>query len=149
MSEPIERIYKFRAFNQNTLSMLCEDELFFADPANFNDPLDCNPSISMDMAAPEIEELAIKLLKFFGDEKKAWDKISNLRDMSTEYGDYEVDEDAREYYATLLSSEIKALLDKIIKVRGVCSFAQCWNSPLMWSHYADEHRGICIAIGRL
>ncbi|MEJ2609114.1 MAG: DUF2971 domain-containing protein, partial [Candidatus Thiodiazotropha sp.] len=26
----------------------------------------------------------------------------------------------------------------------VFSMASKWNSPLMWSHYADEHKGICV-----
>ena len=31
-----------------------------------------------------------------------------------------------------------------MKSSGVLSLAEQWNSPLMWSHYADEHNGICI-----
>lgn len=27
---------------------------------------------------------------------------------------------------------------------GICSFSQKKNNQLMWSHYADEHRGLCI-----
>ena len=27
---------------------------------------------------------------------------------------------------------------------GVCSFSLELNNPLMWSHYADEHRGVCL-----
>lgn len=27
---------------------------------------------------------------------------------------------------------------------GVCSFSLQLNNPLMWSHYADEHRGVCL-----
>ncbi|EKL9831854.1 DUF2971 domain-containing protein [Vibrio alginolyticus] len=27
---------------------------------------------------------------------------------------------------------------------GICSFSKRIDSPIMWSHYADEHKGICI-----
>ena len=28
--------------------------------------------------------------------------------------------------------------------RGVLSFSSKWNNPLLWSHYADKHKGICL-----
>lgn len=27
---------------------------------------------------------------------------------------------------------------------GYLSFSKSWDSPLMWSHYADRHRGVCL-----
>jgi hypothetical protein len=27
---------------------------------------------------------------------------------------------------------------------GVVCFSECWNDVLMWSHYGDRHRGICL-----
>jgi hypothetical protein len=27
---------------------------------------------------------------------------------------------------------------------GVSCFSESWNSILMWSHYADRHKGICL-----
>lgn len=29
---------------------------------------------------------------------------------------------------------------------GVISFSARWNSVVMWSHYADQHRGVCIEV---
>lgn len=28
--------------------------------------------------------------------------------------------------------------------RGILSFSRSWSSPLLWAHYADKHRGICL-----
>lgn len=36
--------------------------------------------------------------------------------------------------------EIQRRMTKI----GVCSFSLSLEEPLLWSHYADEHRGICL-----
>lgn len=33
--------------------------------------------------------------------------------------------------------------DRMKKV-GVCSFSLSLEEPLLWSHYADEHRGVCL-----
>lgn len=44
----------------------------------------------------------------------------------------------------MLVSNVKDLLYGEIGKRGVLSLAERWDCPLMWSHYADEHRGLCI-----
>jgi hypothetical protein len=30
------------------------------------------------------------------------------------------------------------------KTTGLLCFSRDWNSPVLWSHYADKHRGICL-----
>lgn len=35
------------------------------------------------------------------------------------------------------------VLDRI-KNRGICCFTTKFDNPLMWAHYADEHRGVCL-----
>lgn len=35
-------------------------------------------------------------------------------------------------------------LDSELGNEGVLTLSATWKSGLMWSHYADEHRGICI-----
>lgn len=27
---------------------------------------------------------------------------------------------------------------------GILCFTRCWDNPVMWSHYADKHRGVCL-----
>lgn len=34
----------------------------------------------------------------------------------------------------------KTMLEKV----GICSFSLTLNESLLWSHYADEHRGVCL-----
>jgi hypothetical protein len=31
--------------------------------------------------------------------------------------------------------------------RGVCCFSASFSNPLLWSHYGDQHRGVCIGYG--
>src|SRR3989338_7043469 len=35
------------------------------------------------------------------------------------------------------------LRDMVTGDRGVLCFSRDWHNPLLWSHYADKHRGIC------
>ena len=42
---------------------------------------------------------------------------------------------------------LSEILDKVqsdIAALGVCSFSHALENPLLWSHYADAHRGICL-----
>lgn len=40
-----------------------------------------------------------------------------------------------------LAEELKSNNDKSL---GLLSFSADWAAPIMWSHYADRHRGICL-----
>jgi len=42
-----------------------------------------------------------------------------------------------------LRRELLSARDQMNK-SGVLSFSRCWSSPLLWAHYADKHRGICL-----
>jgi hypothetical protein len=34
--------------------------------------------------------------------------------------------------------------DQIAETRGVICFSRDWSNPVLWSHYADKHRGIAL-----
>ena len=34
--------------------------------------------------------------------------------------------------------------DEAAKKGGIVSFSKVWNHPIMWSHYGDKHKGICL-----
>lgn len=40
--------------------------------------------------------------------------------------------------------EIESYLTAQIEQMGICSLSQTRKNQLMWSHYADEHKGFCI-----
>src|SRR3954471_5525958 len=66
------------------------------------------------------------------------------RFLSSEHGDYETDPSVEDYLKRMLAREVKVRLDQELGTRGVLSLSERWNSVLMWSHYADNHRGVCI-----
>jgi len=139
------RLYKYRPFNVNSLRLLTEAEICYADPRRFNDPLDCNPTINVDVDRRALEHLCYQLLQDSGlNKEEAANIINERRYSSTEYGDYENDPDADEYLKASLASDIKRLFVAEMGKKGVFSLSETWKSPLMWSHYADEHRGICV-----
>jgi len=49
-----------------------------------------------------------------------------------------------EAYSFELGEEIKRFLRKDHGLKGVLALSEKWDEPLMWSHYAAQHQGICI-----
>jgi Protein of unknown function (DUF2971) len=138
------RLYKYRAFNANTLRLLNQAEMYHANPAYFNDPLDCRPIITVDTDLKILERLCYRMLVLDRGKDAALACMQNHRYMSTQHGDYKRDPDATLCYTGDLKREVRDLVYSEMRERGVLSLAMRWNCPLMWSHYADEHRGLCI-----
>ena len=58
-----KRLYKYRAFSDRSLSNLIEDQLYFADPSTFNDPLDTKPNLKIDIPDGQLESMLTKLIE--------------------------------------------------------------------------------------
>ena len=138
------KLYKYRSFQVNSLRAITQAEVFYARPSTFNDPLDCDPTIEVDIGRVTLERLAYRMLLRRMNEEEARGEINRLRYYSTEYGDYKSDPEVASYLTRMLAQAIKQELDSELGNEGVLSLSAKWRSGLMWSHYADEHRGICI-----
>ena len=58
-----ERLYKYREFNAQTLEMIVSDDLYYADPNTFNDPMDSRPSLDADLEEDELIEMLMTLVE--------------------------------------------------------------------------------------
>jgi hypothetical protein len=138
------KLYKYKTFGVNTLRMLGEAEVYFANPPQFNDPFDCSPTVRVDVGRGDLERLWKHLrLKAVGKEK-AIGELGDRRYMATQYGRYDDGAEGSRYYELALVRDIDDHVTTHFGGRGVLSLATHWDNPLMWSHYADEHRGICV-----
>ncbi len=52
-----KRLYKYRDFSHRTLAMVISDNVYYADPSTFNDPLDTRPSLKTDLDVAELEDI--------------------------------------------------------------------------------------------
>ncbi|HCH4312376.1 TPA: DUF2971 domain-containing protein [Vibrio parahaemolyticus] len=43
-------------------------------------------------------------------------------------------------YANALAQNVKGIFENF----GICSFSRSKDNQVMWAHYADEHKGLCI-----
>lgn len=160
-----KKIYRYREVNTWTIESLVHDHLYFTNPTSFNDPFDCQPVVESDSDRDTLRLLLAKLIscrieaeataslksaqlqgKKASDHAKRLGKQaaqSILKDM--EYHATNPDYECGIYEAEcrLLTYEIQSELLKRYD-RGVCCFSTIFHNPLLWSHYGDQHRGLCI-----
>ena len=143
---------------------MCNDELFFANPGTFNDPFDCSPVVEVDCDLPRLRKIleemvatrvhaetiaALKKAKLadgradsHADEVAQREAVRTIQDVvyHATNPDYE---DSRAAELSILRTKIETeLLNRYGK--GICCFAEDYKNPLLWSHYGDQHRGLCI-----
>ena len=158
-----KRLYKYRDFSNRTLDMVVSDTVYYADPSTFNDPLDARPLLENDLDEAELEKIlwtfferrisaemhaAAKTIKYCG--PKTMDHIkqysrwqANRLIKEIEFNAMNPAYESEDPQGFLLGQDIeRELLRQYDK--GIVSFAQRATCPLMWSHYGDQHRGVCI-----
>lgn len=167
MEQP-EKVYRYRNFSNLTIDSLCMDQLYFANPNSFNDPMDCQPTIQSDSTNEELSAILTELVKNRVETETLTSlnsaKINNdgSKSYATNLGAKTAQDELTRiaYYATnpdyeeqgmskqqaqnwLLRCEIqRELLNKYRK--GVCCFSSTCDNSLLWSHYGDQHQGLCI-----
>lgn len=129
------RLYKYRSFDLYSLRMLTNGDVYFSDPAHFNDPLDCKPEIFCDVSIDSLEALLTRMTA---------ESSRLLHDCKSSASFYCGENEQGSYYYEAVISKIKETLYSQMGKSGVLSLAQNWNCPLMWSHYGDQHKGICL-----
>ena len=158
-----KRLYKYREFSNRTLDMIVSDQVYFADPSTFNDPLDSRPSIEVDVEGDELEQLlrryvirrinaemtaAAKSIKYRGPRtikhierhsRRQADRLVKEIEYRSTNPDYDPEKHRLFLLAYFLEEELLRQYDK-----GIVSLAERSRCPLMWSHYGDQHRGVCV-----
>ncbi len=119
-------LYKYRALgdllsNWRVMKIIKTCKLYFSCYEDFNDPFDCriNPhKISED-----------------------WVKTVIIEPRYPQCSDEEIDDKVK---TVNLVEEAKRTTTKFMRGEGLCCFTRTPNNILMWSHYANSHKGICL-----
>ena len=116
-------LYKYIGDNTKSFESIFEGKIWFSAPCSFNDVFDCDLSID----EKSIFENALML---FPDKR-------GLRQGSPIWHDIK----NRTFKAiSVLRKEFEELKTTI----GIACFSEVFDSLLMWSHYANNHSGICV-----
>lgn len=168
MPRPISTFYRYRAFSTSTLDSLCHDTLYFAHPGTFNDPLDCSPTLEQDSSLEELRNLLSVLIRrrvrsevlaslsqarVKGEGATAHAEKRAISEARNELANIAYNATNPEYTASEAEAEGWLLINEVQRElhrhyeRGVCCFSTTYSSPLLWSHYGEQHRGLCIGYG--
>lgn len=136
----MQYVYKFRSMSEESKEFtgraITHQELYFSNARSFNDPFDCLPVVSTDATKKEFE----KYLDGFFDRNNPGmtrkQKIVSIKEISND--------PKRNHKSREVKDLLKVGLDKSMDIAGVLSLSKKPDHVLMWSHYADCHRGICL-----
>jgi Protein of unknown function (DUF2971) len=119
-------VYKYRPLNINTEKIFTDSKLWFSKPNDFNDPFDCQVIVDTNNTENEIANflrqnkpsMVSKDVKHFS---RLWSKNPN---------DWH--------------QMVNKTIHESVNEKGICCFAGNNDNILMWSHYTDSHKGICL-----
>jgi hypothetical protein len=136
--------YKYKKFNETLLSNLLNETIYFASPDQLNDPFESLSYLDMDISTSEAEDLFNRLSLTMSPEKHHERSLKTIiNDSDYHFHTQEGNLTRKEIYESILKTSIEKMLREKYN-KGVFSLSEKYDCPLLWSHYGDEHKGICI-----
>lgn len=165
------KLFRYSRLSEYIVKYFNDMELYFQNPLHFNDPFECDLSNihigaedNFDYKFQNYNELLIKRLDYL------YKKINQISARITDCDDpvderYYYDKEASLYFeeAKKLEEELKILKScrssereqalikswekkkrHVVNGLGVVCFSEDNSNILMWSHYAESHKGICL-----
>jgi hypothetical protein len=129
-------LYRYRSLN-NVEGIICRNELYFAQPSSFNDPFDCRPNFSMNGSKAHrqkfYEGVYSRQAPSMGRATRRAEAKSIARDPLRNPNNPDNLRDFTSAYHA-----------KVTEAMGLLCLSEVPDDLLMWSHYADAHRGLCL-----
>lgn len=161
--------YKYRADSEYTEAIFMTGQVYLSTAAGLNDPFECSlQDIAKDWMKEKIETMqraaVAGLLIAAGRSLRARKgflglSVGETRTAIKRLGRFKRIEEAYEYYYELIKkttghapSDCRrtfTALEQQLDSVGIFSLSALSDHPLMWAHYASEHRGICLGFKRL
>lgn len=157
-SEKITYLYKYRSlfyrdskdeiildkngdilFNKDIITTLTEGKFYLSDPNKFNDPFDCWIPISTELKQNQV-------LEFLKNKNQSSLKKNIKETLKTDYKN-DVKNFSKNFIKQnyILENQLYAQKESLSRFRIYC-LSKTNKNILMWSHYAQNHEGICIGI---
>ncbi|CDT46229.1 DUF2971 domain-containing protein [Vibrio coralliirubri] len=134
---PPSILYKYRSFEKYTILGLINKTYWLPKPYQLNDPFDAQ--IKPIHKAISETEFANELKAFLVKQKKINQVDFEYQNVESLY--------VKGKPSHILSENVKSFsrsVEQIADEIGVLSLSEINTNSTMWSHYGDEHRGICI-----
>ncbi|HRF05221.1 DUF2971 domain-containing protein [Accumulibacter sp.] len=117
--------------------MILGSEHFFTSPAKFNDPFDCRPVHRLDGTESEVRQYLQRLLEKFQPDQSPHDRANEIAAILSDPSRDPRRPENLQLFAALIAT---FATDQT----GVLCLSAAPDVPLMWSHYAESHAGVCL-----
>lgn len=136
-----EKFYKYRSMDDRSAiwveRTICNQEIYFAPATTFNDPFDLRPLFSLD-APKKVQRSDYERLS------KKFEPHLSRKERRAEVGRVMSGPMRKENVGKVVD-EIQQIFTNIITTTvGVLCVSTKRDDILMWSHYGDSHRGVCL-----
>jgi hypothetical protein len=137
----VARLYHYQRHKPERLKQVLAGTIYMSPPHDFNDPWDCRPCFNDDVTNPDIRRRQVEFL--YGAARKVTPYIPEAEHRRR------ADELSRDPAALRASIEqvSSGIADGIAKRYRVYCLTSKSDDTLMWSHYAENHRGVCLEFG--
>lgn len=132
------KLYRFEPDCKHRIKSIKEEKLWMSKPSSFNDPFDCRPTINYD------------------DDPFNVNHTSDLAALKAVYERYDaknsllIDDEIQAAIMAWCNKEssndrvIQLIQNKIQNFGMKCFFRSGFDNPVMWAHYAENHKGFCV-----
>jgi hypothetical protein len=138
---PPDRLYKYRKVNEHTKRIVTHSEIYFQSPLKFNDLFDCRCRIVFEGTTQQRLAFCWWMVRSRANRypRGVAEKIVERMML----GFKGPQKDRHEWL------DPDKLIRTVLETAGVMSLAEKNNDTLMWSHYADSHKGVCLEFSGL
>jgi len=128
-------IFKYRSLGDKwgrgaAIDIILHNRMWWQSPRDFNDPFDCVPVFKLSGGLKERRASVRKTVKKFMGSEPRWRRRQEVREAPLRPRHEVVQSMVEETNRWMLNSAISC-------------FSEIPDNHLMWSHYADAHRGVC------
>ena len=120
-------VYRMRPINRFLFDSLINGEMWFSNPSDFNDPFDCDINMTF------TDSLQSSIQHYFNTYLRKHFTVKELEGFNQ---------------TNISHSEFEKLLNKVAKKvaqrKGIACFMSNCDNLLMWAHYANSHKGVCL-----
>jgi hypothetical protein len=127
-------VFKYQPVTTYALENIAKRSVYFNSPRRFNDPFDCTITVRFrDLTTEDIEQVRTTLMH----------RMSYRHGSTGDFSSLSADA-MRERFLRLSNETFNGYKERFLNDYGVSCFSERNHSLLMWAHYAESYKGICL-----
>ena len=137
----MQYLYKYFRINEDLISSLENSKIWFSKPDDFNDPFDSK--IKCKYVKDQYYEERKKLTM-----REAYNEAISNESYIKESLDLNRMQLGHEKRRMEKTQELHSIFMEQVKTSGVACYSKNYDNILMWSHYSDNHKGVCVKFNK-